>query len=139
VPRSRGGTRTILLCIECHKKAHHTDNNMTLGRLARPSRQLARLRGESIGMPPIGTKLGEDGRKLVEEPQEAAMLRRCTMLLRQGVSVRAVASMLTEEGFRTRRGGKINSTTVQRIKRQRPADVLTEPDLTAQGQALLPI
>jgi len=28
VPRSRGGTKTIPLCGECHGKAHHRDKNM---------------------------------------------------------------------------------------------------------------
>jgi len=31
VPRSRGGTMVIPLCIACHRKAHHMNGNMSIG------------------------------------------------------------------------------------------------------------
>lgn len=42
VPQSRGGTKTIPLCVGCHAKAHHMDKNMTTSVLTKEA--LDRLR-----------------------------------------------------------------------------------------------
>ena len=82
-----------------------------------------RARGEYIGMAPLGTQVAADGVHLVENANEAAMLRRCRTLLADGMTVRATAATLAAEGFTTRTGKMPHPTTVQRIRTQMLAEV----------------
>ena len=50
--------------------------------------------------------------KLEENDEEQATLRRVRELRGQGLTLRAVAAALTEEGFTTKRGGKWYASTV---------------------------
>jgi len=38
VPRSRGGTKTLGICLDCHRKAHHAHENMWLPTLSKQAR-----------------------------------------------------------------------------------------------------
>jgi hypothetical protein len=53
VPRSRGGTKTLFLCQECHDKAHHYDNprNISVSSLIREGLARAKERGVRFGRP----------------------------------------------------------------------------------------
>lgn len=46
VPRSRGGTKTVPLCGQCHAKAHHKHGNMSKNALIRESVHKKLARGE---------------------------------------------------------------------------------------------
>ena len=76
--------------------------------------------------------------KLVVNPDEMPLLTRALALLRAGAPVRTVAETLSQEGYRTRKGGPIQATTIQRLKKHYKADLLTEPDVDSDGQATLP-
>ncbi len=139
VPKSRGGTRTIALCLLCHGKAHGRDKAMTTSALTKEALSRRRARGQPVsGSIPWGMMLGPDGR-LVANPDEQPFVLRALKLLRSGTTVRATADILTQEGFRTRAGGKILGTTIQRLKKQYKADLLIEPEVDSSGQAKLPI
>ena len=50
VPRSRGGTKTVTLCYECHMKAHGRDSKgMNHGRLTEEGLQQAKRNGVKFG------------------------------------------------------------------------------------------
>ena len=138
VPKSRGGTRTIPLCLLCHGKAHGRDGAMTTSALTKEALARRRARGELTGRAPLGRKLSPDGVKLVVNPDEMPLLTRALALLRAGAPVRTVAETLSQEGYRTRKGGPIQATTIQRLKKHYKADLLTEPDVDSDGQATLP-
>ena len=76
-----------------------------------------RARGERTGMLPLGSSLADDGVHLVHNESEARMVARARELRAAGVTVRATAAQLTAEGHRTRAGGPIQPTTIQRIAR----------------------
>ena len=50
VPRSRGGTKTVPLCLECHAKAHHRNKNMSTSKLV--SETIKRKKLEGTWKPP---------------------------------------------------------------------------------------
>ena len=87
----------------------------------------------------MGMMLGPDGLKLVVNPDEVPFLARALALLRADTSVRATADILSQEGYRTRKGGPIHKTTIQRLKKHYKADLLTKPDVDSDGQATLPL
>lgn len=137
VPRSRGGTRTIPLCIDCHGKAH--DSRMARAQLTKDALAAKKARGEMTGMAPLGKRVSEDGVHLVRDETETRMVERARELRAAGVTVRATADTLTQEGYRTRKGGPIQPTTIQRLWRERrrhgSAHVVA---FTRYGQALFP-
>ncbi len=51
IPRSRGGTKTVPLCLECHAKAHHRRKNMSSSTLIKAGMRQAALNGSKIGNP----------------------------------------------------------------------------------------
>ena len=63
-----------------------------------------RRAGELAGEVPFGWTAGEDGR-LVEVAEEQNVLRIIGELRQAGVSLRRIASILTETGHRTKKGG----------------------------------
>jgi DNA invertase Pin-like site-specific DNA recombinase len=64
-----------------------------------------RRRGERVsGIIPFGFRLAGDGRTLLPEQHEQAVLARIQALRCAGSSMRAIASELNEEGWRTRSG-----------------------------------
>lgn len=53
VPYSRGGTRTLPLCMGCHDKVHEIEGNRTaIGTLIKEGIDRARALGRRIGRPP---------------------------------------------------------------------------------------
>ena len=103
VPRSRGGTRTIPLCSECHGKAHHRSGSMATPALTREALQHKRARGEYTGgKVPFGCRLADDGIHLEAEPQEQAALRLILSLRADGLTLRAIAARLNADNVPAR-------------------------------------
>lgn len=68
VPRSRGGTKTVGLCLECHGKAHHREKNMHTGELTKASMKVLKDSGKLYTRPPFGfTTDGQGGLKPLPE------------------------------------------------------------------------
>lgn len=92
VPKSRGGTRTVPLCVKCHSKAHHRKGNMSTPALTSAALQAKKARGERLGRPRYGWRV-EDG-ELVPVEAEQAVVRQVADLRAQGLSQRAIAAAL---------------------------------------------
>jgi hypothetical protein len=114
VPRSRGGTRTVPLCAECHGKAHHRKRAMTTGALTAVALRAKRARGECTGNAPFGYVTRPDGR-LAPRASEIDVARAAVEARERGLSTRQIAADLTERGWRSRNGGPISHTAVQRM------------------------
>jgi hypothetical protein len=114
VPRSRGGTRTVPLCEECHGKAHHRKRAMTTSALTAEALRAKRARGECAGNAPFGYVARPDGR-LAPLTGEIEVARAAVEARERGLSTRQIAADLTERGWRTRNGGPISQSGVQRM------------------------
>ena len=77
------------------------------------------VRGQALGRPPYGYRVGEDRRlEIVED--EAALVRHIFQLsLQEGLGIRRIVKRLNEEGYRTRRDGNWSMVTVRDLLRNR--------------------
>jgi DNA invertase Pin-like site-specific DNA recombinase len=72
-------------------------------------------RGEYVGgKPRFGYRLSQDGRLAPHEAEQAA-IRETRTLRASGLSLRAVASRLEENGFRTRTGRSFAAVQIRRM------------------------
>lgn len=98
VPRSRGGTRTVPLCEECHGKAHHHDLTSTA------------LASKGI---PYGYRV--QGAALVPVPSEIEAIRLARELRAREWTLQAIAAEFARRGIPTRRGGRWHPTQIMRL------------------------
>jgi DNA invertase Pin-like site-specific DNA recombinase len=84
---------------------------------ARTSAALAakRARGERVGSVPFGFALHADGVRLVRNRREQATIARARELRAGGLSLRAVAARLADEGHGSRRGRQFLAEQVLRM------------------------
>ena len=114
VPRSRGGTRTVPLCEECHGKAHHRKRAMTTGALTSAALQAKKARGEcGARHAPYGYR-AEDG-QLCTNPAEVALIDAIKAASERGLSTRAIAAKLSAAGYTTRSGGPVHHVFIHRV------------------------
>jgi DNA invertase Pin-like site-specific DNA recombinase len=72
--------------------------------------------GEYIGGDlPYGFRLGPDGERLVEDPEEQTVLTAARKLRGAGLSLRSVARELNAQGFRSRTGKKFAHVQIARM------------------------
>lgn len=77
------------------------------------------VRGEALGRPPFGYRIGAR-RRLEIVPDEAAVVRYIyTLYLQEGIGIRLIAGRLNEDGLKTRRGGPWSMVSVRDILRNR--------------------
>ena len=77
------------------------------------------LRGEGLGKPPYGYRIGEGGR-FTEVPQEAEMVRLVFRIyVEEGMGLRAIASHVNQAGYRTKRGRNWSMVTLRDMLRNR--------------------
>ena len=112
IPRSRGGTKTVALCVVCHGLAHGIV--MSHPFLTKDALVKKRTRGERVGHVPYGSRVAVDGVHLEEHPEEAPVVMRVGELHAAGVSTRAIAARLDEEGAPCR-GVRWHRSTVRRL------------------------
>ena len=126
VPRSRGGTRTIPLCIDCHGKAHA--RTMSTSQMTKDGLAKAKARGVKLGPPTYGQTVVEQ-----------IMMKRAVELRNQGLTLHETVAALTREGFRAKCGKPLSASVIYRIdnKAIERAEHFT-PKVTDQGQALFP-
>jgi len=101
VPKSRGGTRTIPLCLLCHGKAHGRDGGMATSRLTREGMEKARSRGVVLGKRPYG-----------ETAEERAMITVAVDLRSSGLTLEQVSAELAARGMLSRRGLPLSVSTL---------------------------
>ncbi len=114
VPRSRGGTRTVPLCQDCHGKAHHRNKRMSTSELTRDALAYKKEQGQRVGSIPYGYTVAADGRTLVEDQAERRAIELIQALRAEGMSLRAIAARLEAEGLRPR-GRRWYAKTVANI------------------------
>jgi site-specific DNA recombinase len=93
--------------------------NERLGERVRQAMRRKAVKGEALGRPPYGYKVGLRHR-LEPVPDEAALVRHIFRLYTQeGLGIRLISRRLNEEGYRTRRGGNWSMVTIRDILRNR--------------------
>lgn len=81
-------------------------------RLSNDRRHKAERGGHAYGTPPPGPR-GDEGEPV--EPAEATAVDRILELAATGASTRSIATALTAEGYRPKRGGTWHQETVRRV------------------------
>lgn len=95
------------------------DGREKLGERVRAAMRRKAVRGEVLGRPPYGYRVGMR-RRLELVPEEAVVVRYIfRMYLHEGMGIRLIARRLNEEGLRTRRGGNWSMVSIRDILRNR--------------------
>jgi hypothetical protein len=93
--------------------------NGRLGERVRAAMRKKAVKGEALGRPPYGYRVGPRGRLQVV-PEEGSVLRYIFRLyLKDGLGIRRIARRLNEEEIRTRRGSLWSMVTVRDLLRNR--------------------
>ena len=118
VPKSKGGTKTVPLCIICHGKIHGRDF-LNHKQLTRQGLANAKKRGVKLGKP---ENLNAAGRKKgLAKVIQNKLSNENWNLAKEFISkldtkhLTNIASLLNENGYRTRRGSLFSATTVKRL------------------------
>jgi site-specific DNA recombinase len=91
----------------------------SLGDKVKAAMRRRAIKGEALGRPPYGYRVGPR-RRLVVVPEEGSVVRYIFRLyLKDGLGIRRIARRLNEEGLRTRRDGLWSMVTVRDILRNR--------------------
>ena len=97
----------------------HVRANGTVGDRVKAAMRRKAVKGEALGRPPYGYRVGP-ARRLVVVPDEGSVVRYIFRLyLKDGLGIRRIARRLNEENFRTRKGGLWSMVTVRDILRNR--------------------
>jgi len=118
VPRSKGGTKTVTLCYECHMKAHGRDGkSANHRRLTVEGLERAKARGVKLGNPRWKESVEAREAGIQRHANEQALrLKNIIIPLYEKLgSYRAVARALNEQEIRTNRGKEFSGKTVQDI------------------------
>jgi len=98
--------------------AQHRANGSLSDKVKTAMKRMA-VKGEALGRPPYGYKVGPK-KRLVVVPEEGAIVRYIFRLyLKDGLGIRRLARKLNEEGLRTRKDGLWSMVTVRDILRNR--------------------
>ncbi|MFN8557704.1 MAG: recombinase family protein [Dehalococcoidia bacterium] len=90
-----------------------------MGERVRAAMRRKAIKGEVLGRPPYGYRVGTRHR-LEVVPDEAPIVRYIFRLYNQeGLGIRLIARRLNQEGIRTRRGGDWSMVTIREILRNR--------------------
>jgi site-specific DNA recombinase len=110
---SEDATATLLKAWTSQSGAHR------LGERVQTAMRRKAVKGEVLGRPPYGYKVGSR-RRLELVPEEAVVVRYIFRLyLQEGLGIRLIARRLNEEGLRTRRGGHWSMVSIRDILRNR--------------------
>ncbi len=115
VPRSRGGTKTITLCTQCHAKAHGKDmKGLNHSRLTREGLAKAKKRGVKLGNPNISRAQANGHRSIIRKADQRAMKYgdKINNLRLINKSYREIGELLN---IATKKGTRIHSKGVQNI------------------------
>lgn len=95
------------------------DANSRLSDRVRTAMRKKAVKGEVLGRPPYGYKVG-NRRRLELIPEEAVVVRYIFRLyLNEGMGIRLIARRLNGEGLKTRRGGNWSMVSIRDILRNR--------------------
>ena len=102
IPKSRGGKKTIPLCVKCHSKVH--GKNMAHNRLTKDALKAKRLRNERTGQVPFGYRLAEDRIRIEPVPDQLKAVRVMRQMRSDGFTLREIAKQMKEDGILTAKG-----------------------------------
>jgi len=131
VPRSRGGTKTVTLCYECHMKAHgRTGKGLNHSRLTKEGLAKAKARGVKLGT----HAMDADGRKKVLEARFRVTRETNERLFPHIAeanslgffSLREVAKYLNNKGIPTPRGRTWTAGTMSPIMKRYRKEITKE-------------
>lgn len=115
VPRSLGGVAMVPLCVRCHSLVHNRQF-VDIGRLTSKAMKRMKAQGEYTGgRPPYGFRL--EGGRLVEQPDEQVLIALVKRYRAEGMTLRAISSVLAEQGRVSRTGRPFHAQTVARLAR----------------------
>lgn len=123
VPKSKGGTKTVTLCYECHMKAHgRSGKGLNHKNLTKEGLAKAKARGVKLGT----HAQSPDGRKIVLEALRAKGQKSYEAIapyVRQAIadgcnSNRTIATWLNEHGITTSKGKTFQQGQVSRIRKR---------------------
>ena len=100
IPRSKGGKRMVWLCSPCHAKVH-SKHLLSTSRLTQQALNEKRKSGERIGTVPYGYVVGNDGKRLVADERQQAVLQWMRRQRQRGVSLRRICKALDIAGIPT--------------------------------------
>ncbi len=90
-----------------------------VGERVRNAMRSRAVKGQALGRPPYGYRVGAD-RRLEIVDEEAALVRHIFRLyVQEGLGIRRIAKRLNEEGYRTRRDGNWSMVTIRDLLRNR--------------------
>lgn len=108
VPRSKGGTKTVWLCVKCHGKVH--GRKMAHNELTKHAMKEKKMRGERVGSVPHGFDC-VDGLLVESEAQQEA-IKIAKKLRGYGFTYRAIGDALWSIGHANKAGREFNHATV---------------------------
>lgn len=85
---------------------------LLIGARTKAALKAKRRRGERAGATPYGYSLATDGKSLIPEPREQAILAWILEHRAQGIPLRALAAQLNEQGVPARRGGRWSHSSI---------------------------
>ena len=120
VPKSRGGTKTVTLCYECHMKAHgRSGKGLNHSRLTKEGLQQAKRKGVKLGTqnPKVLQGISRKGQANLER-----VYPHIREAQRQGLTSRSqIADYLNEQGVKPMRAERYTkdniSTLLRRVKK----------------------
>lgn len=119
VPVVLGGKRVIPLCETCHGKVHNLHRK---GHVALINAGLTkkRLKGEVIGTPPFGMRVGADGKTLVLDEKEQAIINQLCSMRATKMTIRKIVSEAKSIGLVGRSGKPLGIASIHHIVTQSP-------------------
>jgi len=80
----------------------------------------AKKRGQRVGWIPYGSQLASDGRSLLPNPDEQAILAEVRRLRLHGATMAGIAETLNQRGIRTRHGRPWQRSAIQQLLDRHP-------------------
>jgi site-specific DNA recombinase len=113
--RTAAGRLMLNVLISVAQWEREACGERTRAALAQVRAEGVRLGGAALGWNRTG-ETDEDGRRIVaEDASELAAVDRIRALRADGLSLREIAATLTDEGYRTKRGGTWAAETVRKV------------------------
>jgi len=120
VPKSRGGTKTVILCYECHMRAHGRDNKgLDHIKLTIEGLQKAKNEGVVLGKAPYGYKHSSDRKSYIELPEEQGAIKLVENCWENRIKWKGIVAMLNKEGYNTRGGKAWRYSTAYKVFNKR--------------------
>jgi len=131
VPRSRGGTKTVTLCYECHMRAHGRDGKgLNHSRLVKEALAKAKARGVKLGMHAAsadGRKAALEARFRMSRETNERLFPHIKDAIDNGYeSLNKISRYLNEKGIKTPRGKNFTKANLSPIMKRYRKEITKE-------------